>query len=117
MSTIDWDAKEGQTLQISASHGSVDLFSLLLHLLNLMLPVKSLCLPVTNILVFANEIPIFAGAIPVAIPTASWPALKRSAVLRQESLWKLMHLGKWVCLKIVYPYTQWLMIIIPTKWL
>ena len=23
----------------------------------------------------------------------------------------------WVCLKIVYPYTQWLMIIIPTKWL
>ena len=24
---------------------------------------------------------------------------------------------KWVCLKIVYPYTQWLMIIIPTKWL
>ena len=25
--------------------------------------------------------------------------------------------NKWVCLKIVYPYTQWLMIIIPTKWL
>ena len=24
---------------------------------------------------------------------------------------------KWVCLKIVYPYTQWLMITIPTKWL
>ena len=23
----------------------------------------------------------------------------------------------WVCLKIVYPYTQRLMIIIPTKWL
>ena len=23
----------------------------------------------------------------------------------------------WVCLKIVYPYTQWLMIIIPIKWL
>ena len=23
----------------------------------------------------------------------------------------------WVCLKIAYPYTQWLMIIIPTKWL
>ena len=23
----------------------------------------------------------------------------------------------YVCLKIVYPYTQWLMIIIPTKWL
>ena len=23
----------------------------------------------------------------------------------------------WVCLKIVYPYTQWLMIIIPTQWL
>ena len=23
----------------------------------------------------------------------------------------------WVCLKIGYPYTQWLMIIIPTKWL
>ena len=23
----------------------------------------------------------------------------------------------WVCLKIVHPYTQWLMIIIPTKWL
>ena len=23
----------------------------------------------------------------------------------------------WLCLKIVYPYTQWLMIIIPTKWL
>jgi hypothetical protein len=22
----------------------------------------------------------------------------------------------WVCLKIVYPYTQWWMIIIPTKW-
>ena len=27
------------------------------------------------------------------------------------------HLNIWVCLKIVYPYTQWLMIIIPTKWL
>ena len=26
-------------------------------------------------------------------------------------------LFNWVCLKIVYPYTQWLMIIIPTKWL
>ena len=26
-------------------------------------------------------------------------------------------LSIWVCLKIVYPYTQWLMIIIPTKWL
>ena len=25
--------------------------------------------------------------------------------------------GIWVCLKIVHPYTQWLMIIIPTKWL
>ena len=24
---------------------------------------------------------------------------------------------EWVCLKIVYPYTQWLMIITPTKWL
>ena len=24
---------------------------------------------------------------------------------------------KWVCLKIVYPWTQWLMIIIPIKWL
>ena len=24
---------------------------------------------------------------------------------------------EWVCLKIAYPYTQWLMIIIPTKWL
>ena len=24
---------------------------------------------------------------------------------------------KWVCLKIVHPYTQWFMIIIPTKWL
>ena len=23
----------------------------------------------------------------------------------------------WVCLKIAYPYTQWLMIIIPAKWL
>ena len=23
----------------------------------------------------------------------------------------------WVCLKIVYPYTQWLMILIPVKWL
>ena len=23
----------------------------------------------------------------------------------------------WICLKIVYPYTQWLMIIIPIKWL
>ena len=28
-----------------------------------------------------------------------------------------LHLKTWVCLKIVYPYTQWLMIIIPTKWL
>ena len=27
------------------------------------------------------------------------------------------HFNIWVCLKIVYPYTQWLMIIIPTKWL
>jgi hypothetical protein len=25
--------------------------------------------------------------------------------------------SNWVCLKTVYPYTQWLMIIIPTKWL
>ena len=29
----------------------------------------------------------------------------------------LQWLLRWVCLKIVYPYTQWLMIIIPTKWL
>ena len=28
-----------------------------------------------------------------------------------------MQLQKWVCLKIVYPYIQWLMIIIPIKWL
>ena len=28
-----------------------------------------------------------------------------------------IHVGIRVCLKIVYPYTQWLMIIIPTKWL
>ena len=34
-------------------------------------------------LVFANESPIFAGAIPVAIRLHG-----------QESLWKLMHLGK-----------------------
>ena len=29
----------------------------------------------------------------------------------------LSYLVIWVCLKIVYPYTQWLVIIIPTKWL
>ena len=32
-------------------------------------------------------------------------------------LWILQkHINIWVCLKIVYHYTQWLMIIIPTKW-
>ena len=31
--------------------------------------------------------------------------------------WSSDHGTIWVCLKIVYPYTQWLMIIIPTKWL
>ena len=31
-----------------------------------------------------------------------------------ETDWSL---DMWVCLKIVYPYTQWLMIIIPIKWL
>ena len=42
-----------------------------------------------------------------------------------DDLWsQLKHLNqcisnipKWVCLKIVYPYTQWLMISITTKWL
>ena len=36
-----------------------------------------------------------------------------------EKLWGAARklLLMWVCLKIVYPYTQWLMIIIPTKWL
>ena len=29
----------------------------------------------------------------------------------------LLIVSKWVDLKIVYPYTQWLMIIIPCKWL
>jgi hypothetical protein len=36
---------------------------------------------------------------------------------RKIQRWKLRVEFKWVCLKIVYPYTQWLMIIIPTKWL
>ena len=31
--------------------------------------------------------------------------------------WKSCVSNNWVCLKIVYPYTQWLMIIIPIKWL
>ena len=33
------------------------------------------------------------------------------------SAWKIPTKLIWVCLKIVYPYTQWLMIIIPIKWL
>ena len=40
----------------------------------------------------------------------AWEELIIAGVLKWES-------SKWVCLKIVYPYTQWLMIIIPTKWL
>ena len=32
------------------------------------------------------------------------------------SIWTSTMDPIWVCLKIVYPYTQWLMIIIPTKW-
>ena len=36
-----------------------------------------------------------------------------SACVRKSTAFELI----WVCLKIVYPYTQWLMIIIPTKWL
>ena len=31
--------------------------------------------------------------------------------------WESFRINTGVCLKIVYPYTQWLMIIIPTKWL
>ena len=34
--------------------------------------------------------------------------------LKQHCQW---HKTTWVCLKIVYPETQWLMIIIPIKWL
>ena len=34
-----------------------------------------------------------------------------------EAMANKFQLGIWVCLKIVYLYTQWLMIIIPTKWL
>ena len=30
---------------------------------------------------------------------------------------QVMQTSNWVCLKTVYPYTQWLMIIIPTKWI
>ena len=39
------------------------------------------------------------------------------AVWKLRKLRRLRRLFIWVCLKIVYPYTQWLMIIIPTKWL
>ena len=49
-----------------------------------------------------------------AIHDSSWMAkLSTSTFTLSLSLF----LAIWVCLKIVYPYTQWLMIIIPTKWL
>ena len=36
---------------------------------------------------------------------------------KQQLFKEIILSNMWVCLKIVYPYTQWLMIIIPTKWL
>ena len=44
-----------------------------------------------------------------------WRCLWR--VQKPAMFWKRLRPRMWVCLKIVYPYTQWLMIIIPTKWL
>ena len=35
----------------------------------------------------------------------------------KDRLKKMLNSSHWVCLKIVYPYSQWLMIIIPIKWL
>ena len=45
------------------------------------------------------------GFHPHNSPTLQWPTCQ------------IAKSDRWVCLKIVYPYTQWLMIIIPTKWL
>ena len=65
----------------------------------------------------------------------SWRPSVTSCTKRGASPWQIwegFHVGSiflcpktseskfgviWVCLKIVYPYTQWLMIIIPIEWL
>ena len=44
------------------------------------------------------------------------PAAPCLFILFITRIWPKVY-DTWVCLKIVYPYTQWLMIIIPTKWL
>ena len=47
--------------------------------------------------------------------TVRWPTLGPK---KPRIFWLVGNSNNiWVCLKIVYPYTQWLMIIIPTKWL
>ena len=72
-------------------------------------------------------------SIPRKVETTScWPSHFFFPIFffEKKSYLKLLFLGmrmffvewvevklRWVCLKIVYPYTQWLMIIIPTKWL
>jgi hypothetical protein len=49
----------------------------------------------------------------IEIPFSS----SRKARIKRGDLMRFFLITIWVCLKIVYPYTQWLMIIIPTKWL
>ena len=63
--------------------------------------------------------------------TISPSLVAKNHLLLLNSIWSVLRTGlpdtimdnenpqkiRWVCLKIVYPYTQWLMIIIPTKWL
>ena len=45
----------------------------------------------------------------VVQPLWEWFQMSKQQIWTYETIW--------VCLKIMYPYTQWLMIIIPTKWL
>ena len=51
--------------------------------------------------------------LPVSEPSGGAERKKKGKAKRQVELGH----PTWVCLKIVYPYTQWLIIIIPTKWL
>ena len=60
---------------------------------------------------FCTEMTSFCGYLGITY----WSLVLTDPKISTYFLW--IAETRWVCLKIVYPYTQWLMIIIPTKWL
>ena len=69
--------------------------------------------------VFTRDACHVAGQGPAKHDRPWWrhSAFSQALLILDEDLWRPRYMFIWVCLKIVYPQTQWLMIIIPIKWL